>query len=78
LYPQQDTRKFYSFVINEYGRFTFGEAIFTRIPRELPPGEVLVVHNYNHFADFHPDDGVEIEMSRCLDPLRYPIGLSLD
>jgi len=62
LHPQQVIRKLYSFEIDDYARFGFGYATFVRIPRELSPGEIPVHHNYDYKANFHPDDGVEVEM----------------
>jgi hypothetical protein len=59
---QQDVYTRPSFEINDHARFGFGYVEFVRIPRELPPGEVPVYHNYDNRANFHPDDGVEIKM----------------
>jgi hypothetical protein len=62
LHPQQDPYTRRSFEIDDYARFGFGRVEFVRIPRELPPGVIPVYHNYDPFANFHPDDGVEIQM----------------
>lgn len=67
LYPQPK-RPDRSFGITDKCMFNFGYVSFDHVPRELPPGTIRVVCNYDNRANIYPDDELIVNIRTYIDP----------
>lgn len=69
LCPQpQPQRADRSFGITDKCMFNFGYVSFDYVPRELPPGTIRVVCNYDNRANIYPDDELIVGIRTYVDP----------